>query len=74
MSGIGYDVVGLDWTMDPVRARDITRNRVTLQGNADPALLYAPRDVIRKEVKSMLEKFGGQAYIANLGESLRLLT
>jgi uroporphyrinogen decarboxylase len=70
LTGIGYDVVGLDWTVDPVRAREVTRNRVTLQGNADPALLYGGRDVIRKEVKIMLEKFGPVRHIANLGEFL----
>jgi uroporphyrinogen decarboxylase len=68
LTAIGFDVVGLDWTVDPVRAREVTRGRVTLQGNADPALLYGGKDVIRKEVKIMLEKFGPTRHIANLGE------
>lgn len=70
LTGIGYDVVGLDWTVDPVKVRSIARNRVTLQGNADPALLYAPRDVIRKQVSIMLEKFGPGRHIANLGHGM----
>lgn len=67
LSAIGYDVVGLDWTIDPVQARRATRSRVTLQGNADPSLLYGPRDTIRAHVRKMLHSFGPRQHIANLG-------
>ncbi|KAJ3044633.1 Uroporphyrinogen decarboxylase in heme biosynthesis [Rhizophlyctis rosea] len=67
----GYDIVSLDWTLDPQEARRRTGGRVTLQGNADPALLYAPKEVIEREVEVMLRKFGpSERYIANLGHGM----
>ncbi|TPX33235.1 uroporphyrinogen decarboxylase [Synchytrium microbalum] len=65
-----YDVVSLDWTLDPSKVRKVTTDKVTLQGNADPILLFADRDTIRAEVKLMLEAFGTQRYIANLGHGM----
>ncbi|KAJ3212708.1 hypothetical protein HK099_007673 [Clydaea vesicula] len=70
LSSIGYDVVSLDCTIDPKQARIDTKWRVTLQGNADPNLLYAPADVIKKEVREMLNAFGANNYIANLGHGM----
>lgn len=63
-------VVGLDWSMDPAEARKIIGKGKTLQGNADPCLLYADADTIKKEVGKMLDAFGEQRYIANLGHGL----
>ncbi|XP_039632541.1 uroporphyrinogen decarboxylase [Polypterus senegalus] len=65
-----YDVVGLDWTIDPKAARIRTGGRVALQGNLDPCALYAPKDKIGEIVKKMIEGFGSQRYIANLGHGL----
>ncbi len=70
LSSIGYDVVSLDWTIDPTEARAATKGRVTLQGNADPCILYAPHDVIRSHVSDMVAKFGTRKYIANLGHGM----
>jgi uroporphyrinogen decarboxylase len=42
----------------------------TLQGNLDPCVLYASYDQIRKEVKNMVQQFGTQRYIANLGHGV----
>ena len=42
LSSIGYDVVGLDWTMEPSKAREAGEGKVTLQGNLDPCALYSP--------------------------------
>ncbi len=63
-------VVGLDWSMNAAEARAILGKGKTLQGNADPCLLYADFDVIEKETKKMLDAFGPQGYIANLGHGL----
>ncbi|KAI8825623.1 Uroporphyrinogen decarboxylase [Fimicolochytrium jonesii] len=69
--GIHYDVISLDWTMDPVAARNRVGETITLQGNADPCLLYAPKETIKKETRLMLEKFGTRRrYIANLGHGM----
>lgn len=62
-------VIGLDWTIDPHVARKETGNK-TLQGNADPCLLYADEKTIISETKKMLESFGKQRYICNLGHGL----
>lgn len=39
-SQLGYEVIGLDWTVDPVEARKIVGDNITLQGNLDPQDLY----------------------------------
>ncbi|KAF7254724.1 Uroporphyrinogen decarboxylase [Varanus komodoensis] len=66
----GYEVVGLDWTIRPQEARQRTGEGITLQGNLDPCALYAPKEKIGELVKRMLEGFGSQRYIANLGHGL----
>jgi uroporphyrinogen decarboxylase len=63
------NTVGLDWTIDPATARKQAGNK-TLQGNADPCLLYADEKTIAAETKKMLDAFGQQRYIANLGHGL----
>ncbi|XP_063075119.1 uroporphyrinogen decarboxylase [Engraulis encrasicolus] len=65
-----YEVVGLDWTIEPRSARARTEGRVSLQGNMDPCALYAPKERISEIVKKMLEGFGTRGYIANLGHGL----
>ena len=62
--------LGLDWTVTPQLARELTGERVTLQGNFDPSKLLAPIPQIRKEVKEMIEGFGVNRYIANLGHGI----
>jgi uroporphyrinogen decarboxylase len=68
----GYDVVGLDWLQDPAEAVKVARGRVTLQGNADPGILYGGRDAITRVVEDMVKGFGGgkQRWIANLGHGI----
>ncbi|KAF6345993.1 uroporphyrinogen decarboxylase [Rhinolophus ferrumequinum] len=66
----GYEVVGLDWTVAPEKARERVGKTVTLQGNLDPCALYAPKEEIRWLVQQMLDDFGPQRYIANLGHGL----
>ena len=62
--------LGLDWCITPQYARELTGNKITLQGNFDPAKLLAPIPVIKKEVKKMIDDFGTQSYIANLGHGI----
>jgi uroporphyrinogen decarboxylase len=64
------DVIGLDWTMDAVESRKIIGASKTLQGNLDPCALYQNKKGIELEVKKMLDAFGSQRYIANLGHGL----
>jgi uroporphyrinogen decarboxylase len=65
----GYNVVGLDWLHDPAEAFRIANGRVTIQGNADPGVLYGGREAITQAVETMAEGFkkGKQGWIANLG-------
>lgn len=65
----GYNVVGLDWLHDPAEATKIARGRVTLQGNADPGILYGDRAAITSTVEHMVKGFWGskKGWIANLG-------
>ena len=62
--------IGLDWTISPQCARALTNNNITLQGNFDPAKLLAPIPQIRQWVKEMIDGFGAQNYIANLGHGI----
>jgi uroporphyrinogen decarboxylase len=65
-----YDVIGLDWTMDPAMARRQVGGK-PLQGNLDPCALFASHERIRKEVKIMLDSFDQtQPLIANLGHGM----
>jgi uroporphyrinogen decarboxylase len=66
-----YDVVGLDWTISPADARLLVKGKCALQGNLDPCALYSSKEVIREEVRKMLQSFGStQGLIANLGHGL----
>jgi uroporphyrinogen decarboxylase len=62
--------IGIDWTISPATARELTQNKITLQGNFDPARLLAPIPQIKKWVKEMITAFGPQNYIANLGHGI----
>ncbi len=69
ISKISCNTIGLDWTINPSLARLQSKGK-TLQGNADPCLLYADEKTIVTETKKMLDAFGTQNYIANLGHGL----
>ena len=70
ISKIKCDVIGLDWTMDIEESKKLIGSSKTLQGNADPCLLYADKTTIKKETEKMLRAFGPQWHIANLGHGL----
>ena len=67
----GPDVVGLDWTIDIDVARARIGDRVALQGNMDPTMLYAKPERIRAEVSDILARFGrGSGHVFNLGHGI----
>ncbi|MDX1757241.1 MAG: uroporphyrinogen decarboxylase [Marinobacter sp.] len=71
MADTGADALGLDWTTDIGQARARVGDRVALQGNMDPAMLYAPPARIRQEVADILARFGrGTGHIFNLGHGI----
>lgn len=62
--------VGIDWCISPAMARELAGNKITLQGNFDPAKLLLPVPEIKKAVHKMIDEFGVQNYIANLGHGI----
>jgi uroporphyrinogen decarboxylase len=70
MAATGAHGLGIDWCITPQVARQLAGPNITLQGNFDPAKLLSPIPVIKKEVKIMLDRFGGQHHIANLGHGI----
>lgn len=70
MAKLNCNTIGLDWTINPQDARIIIGHEKTLQGNADPCMLYADEKTIEQEAKKMIQAFGKQRYIANLGHGL----
>ena len=67
----GCNVVGLDWTTDLGEARRQVNGRVALQGNMDPAVLYASPKRIRAEVGRLLRAYGCHpGHIFNLGHGM----
>ncbi len=71
LANSGCDAVGLDWTQDIAEIRELIGNRVALQGNLDPAVLYASPDVITDQVSRILAGFGSApGHIFNLGHGI----
>jgi len=71
MADTGCDGLGVDWTTDLADARSRTGDRVALQGNLDPSVLYGSPESIRKEVKRVLDSFGaGPGHVFNLGHGI----
>lgn len=71
IAAVGADVVGIDWTIDMADAKQQIGDKVALQGNLDPSVLYASPEVIRQEVRSILRKFGrGSGHVFNLGHGI----
>src|SRR5260363_90704 len=71
LAASGADALGLDWTVDLASARQRAGKRVALQGNLDPAVLLAPPDIIRAEVRAALDAYGPYpGHIFNLGHGI----
>ena len=78
----GADVVGLDWTVNLGRARAQLNDRVALQGNLDPNVLFAPPAAVREQARAVLDSFGsplradGQwgGHVFNLGHGISQFT
>ncbi len=72
MAATGCDAVGVDWTVDLAEARRRVGAQVALQGNLDPAALYAAPDRIREQAAQVLADFGpGSGHVFNLGHGVQ---
>jgi uroporphyrinogen decarboxylase len=79
IADIGADAVGLDWTVNLTRARKLVGHKVGLQGNLDPAILFASPEQIQAEVRKVLDAFGkpdanGSGHVFNLGHGISQFT
>jgi uroporphyrinogen decarboxylase len=75
IAAIGADAIGLDWTVDIGEARRRIGDRVALQGNLDPAVLFGEPERIRSEVANVLRAFGsGPGHVFNLGHGISQYT
>ncbi len=70
MAKSGASALGVDWTCSPEMARKFTNNAITLQGNFDPSRLLSPIPEIEKMAVEMVNRFGKDKYIANLGHGI----
>ncbi|MBX3598989.1 MAG: uroporphyrinogen decarboxylase [Rubrivivax sp.] len=82
IAAIGADVVGLDWTVNLGRARAQVGDRVALQGNLDPNVLFAPPEAVAREARAVLDSFGPpqradggwDGHVFNLGHGISQYT
>ncbi|PXX44865.1 uroporphyrinogen decarboxylase [Undibacterium pigrum] len=78
LADIGADALGLDWTMNLGQARAKVGDKVALQGNLDPAVLFAEPEQIRKQVIAALDSYGkpaaGHGHVFNLGHGISQFT
>ncbi|WNC71900.1 uroporphyrinogen decarboxylase [Thalassotalea psychrophila] len=72
IAATGCDAVGLDWTINIEDAKARVGDKVALQGNMDPSMLYAPKERIEQEVQTILNGFGdtGTGHVFNLGHGI----
>ncbi len=70
MAKSNASALGVDWTITPQNARYLTGGNMTLQGNFDPSRLLSPPAEIKKMVKQMIDGFGKDKYIVNLGHGI----
>jgi uroporphyrinogen decarboxylase len=75
-------VLGVDWTVNLRRAREVVGMTKALQGNLDPAILFADAASIEREAEQVLASFGrphagageGPTHIFNLGHGISQFT
>jgi len=70
MSKSKVSALGVDWTCSAKNARYLSGGKVTLQGNFDPSRLFSPIPTIKKMVHRMIDEFGVNNYIVNLGHGI----
>ncbi len=71
LKDLGLDVIGVDWGITLARAREILGDRIALQGNLDPSILYSTPECIATFTKEMIGNHGKTTgYVANLGHGV----
>lgn len=65
--------MGLDWTASLGEARKLVQDKVALQGNLDPSVLFADEKVIREQARAVIDDFGmvgNGGHVFNLGHGI----
>ena len=70
MGKSGAAALGIDWTCSARNARYLSGGQITLQGNFDPSRLLSPISEIKTQVKQMINAFGKDRFIVNLGHGI----
>lgn len=70
MSRSGCDVIGVDWRVSLDAARERVPSGMSVQGNLDPAVCFAPWDVVEAEAIDVLRRGGGRSHVFNLGHGV----
>jgi len=71
ISQSGCDAAGIDWTISASKAKNVIKNKISLQGNMDPAALYGSDVSIRETIKNIMQtQENNHQYIFNLGHGV----
>ncbi len=71
----GAHVLGVDWRLPLSRAREIIGGEAAVQGNLDPAALFAPREALNRQIRRVLGEAGRDpGHIFNLGHGIERTT
>lgn len=71
IANTGCDGIGIDWTVELNAVQAEVGDKVAIQGNLDPAVMYATPEIIEREVKKVLAQFKGDTgHIFNLGHGI----
>jgi len=71
IAGLDVQVVGLDWRGSLAQARTVLGKDKTLQGNLDPAALFAPPEILERSIDDVLADAGSNGrHIFNLGHGI----
>lgn len=66
----GVDIISLDYTVDIAEARLRLGDRIGIQGNLDPGVLFGSQQFICDRIVKTVEKAGNYKYILNLGHGV----
>ena len=69
VQNVAVDAIGLDWTIDPIFAREL-QSRLPVQGNLDPFVLLVGGAALNRAVDLALEAFSERPFIFNLGHGI----
>jgi uroporphyrinogen decarboxylase len=67
---LGAHALGVDWRLPLDEARARVGANVTLQGNLDPCVLFAPIPTIERRATDVLKRAGGTRHVFNLGHGI----